>query len=113
MESKCVVCHEKTANHRCLQCHKPTCNSCAFKNELGVFCGRECGARYREYKQNAGSESSKGMGGLLVKIVILVLIIAAAWYAWSSGILPWGPAAEEGAGGGTGAGADTPVETAE
>lgn len=80
MESKCVVCHERPARHRCLQCHKPTCDTCAFKTENGVFCGRECSARYREYKQNARA-SKKSSGGLVRKLVIAVVVLAVAYFA--------------------------------
>ena len=78
MESKCVVCHEKAAQHRCVQCHKPVCDDCAFKTELGVFCGRECAAKNREYKQHAGPTARKKSG--LSKIIIVVIILIAAYF---------------------------------
>jgi hypothetical protein len=68
-----------------------------------VFCSRECNARYRDYKENAGTKSGGG-GGLLVKIIILVLIIAAAFLAWRQGLIPGVPA--------PGAPADAPAEDA-
>lgn len=76
MGSKCVVCHERPAAHRCIQCHKPTCDECAFKTEHGVFCGRECAAQYRDFRRAEGPRVRKSSP--VVKLIILVLAVLAA-----------------------------------
>jgi len=88
MESKCVVCHERPARHRCIQCHKPVCDECAFKTENGVFCGRECSGQYREFKKaNVGSRKSGGLGRKL--FILLIVIIATIAVAWKMDLINW------------------------
>jgi hypothetical protein len=73
---QCVVCHEKEAAHRCIQCHKPVCEECAFKDDQGAFCGRDCSAAYRSYKR-ADQRAAQASQPHTVRIVLLVLVIAA------------------------------------
>jgi len=83
MEAKCVVCHTRLAAFRCIQCHKPVCDECAFKDDNGAFCCRECAASYRSFKQAEARapvhRESKGGRGILLLIVILALAAFAVW----------------------------------
>ena len=78
MEHTCVVCHDQPAAFRCKQCHKPVCDECAFKDENGAFCRRECAANYRSFKQAQARTRPAKAGSLLKTIVILVLLAAVA-----------------------------------
>jgi hypothetical protein len=89
MESKCVVCHDKAAKFRCIQCHKPVCDDCAFKTEHGVFCGRECNASYREFKQAQGKTAGKrGLKGKLITIIVIAALAYALYWAYKNGMIP-------------------------
>ena len=78
MEHTCVVCHDQPAAFRCKQCHKPVCDECAFKDENGAFCRRECAANYRSFQQIQARTHPAKVGSLLKTIVILVLFAAVA-----------------------------------
>jgi len=68
-----VVCHDKEATHRCIQCHKPVCDDCSFKDDQGVFCGRDCAGAHRSYGE--ADARHKKSGGK--RVVLLILVIAA------------------------------------
>ena len=89
MEQNCVVCHLRESRFRCIQCHKPVCDECAFKTENGVFCGRNCAAAYRDFKQSQSARGRRASGGLVRKLLILIIIVAAAAaVAYKMGWLP-------------------------
>lgn len=78
MERMCVVCHDQVAAFRCKQCHKPMCDECAFKDENGAFCSRECAANYRSFKQAKARTPARKAGSLLRTVIILILLAAVA-----------------------------------
>jgi len=89
VERICVVCHDSPAAFHCIQCHRPVCDACAFKDENGAFCARECAAKYRSFRQaQARTSRRKRSGGLLTAIIVLVALAAAAVGAWKLGLLP-------------------------
>ena len=89
VERMCVVCQDNPAAFRCIQCHKPVCDACAFKDENGAFCTRECAAKYRSFRQaQAGTGRRKRSSGLSTLIIVLVALAAAAAGAWKLGLLP-------------------------
>lgn len=83
MERTCVVCHDRPAMFRCKQCHKPVCDDCAFKDENGAFCSRECSAGYRSFKQAEARAPTRRKGSpvrtLILLLVLLAIALAAAW----------------------------------
>ena len=84
MEAKCVVCHTRPAAFRCIQCHKPVCDECAFKDDNGAFCCRECAASYRAFKHAQARApveqgAKRGGRGILILVLILALAAFAAW----------------------------------
>jgi len=84
--STCVVCHEKEAAHRCVQCHKPVCDDCAFKDDQGVFCSRECSAARRSYDQaNQRASRAKGSRSVVVAVAVIALVIALLCLAYVKG----------------------------
>jgi len=88
MESICVVCHDRPAAFRCIQCHKPVCDDCAFKDDNGAFCSRECAANYRSFKRAQAASAPRRRGSLLkVLLVLLILAAIAAAVAWRLGFL--------------------------
>jgi hypothetical protein len=54
------------------------CDECAFKDENGAFCRRECAANYRSFKQAQARTRPAKAGSLLKAIVILILLAGAA-----------------------------------
>jgi uncharacterized membrane protein len=90
MASECVVCHKNDASLRCRQCHKWVCDSCAFKDDNGAFCGRECANKYRDFQksQTSGTEKAgKSMISSLIKkvfVLLLLLLLAAALYVFGA-----------------------------
>ena len=90
MEQMCVVCHDRPAAFRCIRCHKPVCDVCAFKDENGAFCSRECSASYRSYRQAQArtAVAARRRGGLLKLVIVLLIVAAAAYAAWKLGLLP-------------------------
>ena len=97
MEHMCVVCHDEPAAFRCKQCHKPVCDECAFKDENGAFCRRECAANYRSFKQHKALTRPAKAGSLLKTIVILIVLAAAAVAVFAYGAKKgwFGPEARE------------------
>ena len=97
MEHTCVVCHNQPAAFRCKQCHKPMCDECAFKDDNGAFCSRECAANYRSFKQAPPLEPRGKAGSLLKTVVILVLLaaVAVAVFAYGAKKGWFGPEAKE------------------
>ncbi len=88
MKAQCIVCHERPAAFLCVQCHKPVCDECAFKDENGVFCSRECAARYRSYKQTQRPPVRRRPGGMLKGVIVgIVMAVLAALAAWKLGYL--------------------------
>lgn len=88
MASKCVVCNERDATLRCRQCHKWVCDSCAFKNEDGAFCERECATKYRDFQkaQPDEEEEERGLIARLVrKIVVLLIVVVLAGILYAYG----------------------------
>ncbi len=88
MESMCIICHDQPAAFRCIQCHKPVCDGCAFKDEHGAFCSRECAANYRAFYQAQARKSARRTGLIKTLIVLIVLGMLAAVVAWKAGLLP-------------------------
>jgi hypothetical protein len=89
MASYCVVCHDRPADHRCRQCHKLVCDECAFKDDNGVFCCRDCAAAFRSYKQAAERVRPAGTGAAqklvnLTVTLVLLAVIAAAVYVYGA-----------------------------
>jgi hypothetical protein len=90
--SVCGVCHEKEVDHRCIQCHKPVCDDDAFKDDQGIFCGRECSAQYRSYDQadaRVARARSHGLGNILIVLVIIAAIV------YLARLKEWGPLAKQ------------------
>jgi len=88
MEAMCVVCHDQPAAFRCVQCHKPVCDECAFKDDNGAFCSRECAANYRSFKRAETASARRRSGGLLKTLIILLVLAAVALVvAWRQGVL--------------------------
>ena len=87
MDSTCVVCHDRVAQFRCLQCHKPVCDECAFKTDMGAFCGRNCAAQYRDYRKDGGAVTKEKKGSLIKTLILLIILAAgvfavAYWRGW-------------------------------
>ncbi|MFP4176867.1 MAG: hypothetical protein ACOCR1_05050 [Planctomycetota bacterium] len=90
VEAQCVVCHNNKADFRCIECHKPVCDECAFKDTNGVFCTRDCAAKYDSYRKHQPAESTKGSGvmsGLIRKIAFLIVLALAAMGVYVYGAL--------------------------
>jgi len=80
---ECVKCHVREATKNCFQCHKAVCDTCSFTDENGVFCGRTCAAKYREFNDNYQRKERKaGVGALgrLIGLVIIAVVILGALY---------------------------------
>ena len=89
MEQMCVVCHDNPSAFLCIQCHKPVCDDCAFKDENGAFCSRDCAANYRSFRQaEARTATCCRIGGLTKLIIVLLVLAAAAVAAWKLDLLP-------------------------
>ena len=74
MERQCVICHDRQADHQCRQCHKKVCDVCAFKDDAGVFCSRDCAATFRSFMQDKTGAPAKG-GGFVKRLVRLIVIL--------------------------------------
>ena len=75
----CIVHHDRPAVARCGRCHKPICAECVVSTADGKFCSRECAAKTADFRAAKGKFGKPGrkIGGLIRKIVILVIVIFA------------------------------------
>ena len=89
MEKMCVVCHNREMAFRCIQCHKPVCDECAFKDDNGGFCSRECAAKYRAYREaSTRLEVARPKGSLAKSLIILLILVGVILFAaWKLGLL--------------------------
>jgi len=79
MERQCVICHDRPADHQCRQCHKLVCDECAFKDDNGVFCCRDCAATFKSFKEDGAGAKAARKGGpvkSLVKLIVILVVLA-------------------------------------
>ena len=81
---ECIRCHVREATKNCYQCHKAMCDTCSFTDENGTFCGRECAAKYREFRDHSKEDKRRvGVGpvGKLIGLIIIAAVVLGALYA--------------------------------
>ena len=75
----CITHHDRSAAARCGRCHKPICEECVISTSDGKFCTRVCAEKAADFRAASGKMKQKKnvLGGLVKKIVWLVILIAA------------------------------------
>ncbi|HOX40392.1 MAG TPA: B-box zinc finger protein [Candidatus Brocadiia bacterium] len=91
----CAKHPQAAATHRCRNCGAWLCRECKFVDGNGVFCSAACSTEY--IKNHSRSEAVGGQGrvmksgGRLGRLVLLAILIAAAYFALKHfGLLPEG-----------------------
>lgn len=82
MAKTCINHREAPATVHCFQCHKPLCQQCVMVQPHGSFCSSTCSLTYKEMKaQLAGQKKKGGVGGFLVKLILIVVIVLGGIHA--------------------------------
>ena len=76
-EKFCINHPDVPAEIICRQCHKPICKDCVKSDAGGQFCSFQCSENYKDFQARQGGETKK-KGGVLGKIIILIILLAVA-----------------------------------
>ena len=74
----CAVHEHDIAVSSCRQCSKELCKSCVMVTPSGTFCSSECSVLHRELKSQGGA-GAKSSGGALKGVLVLLLLLGAAY----------------------------------
>ncbi len=82
--SVCPKHPDNAAVCRCLACFKPICHECVNYVNNETFCSPTCAENHIRSSADLARFKSKQKSGVLKKVIILAVLAALAWVAWSN-----------------------------
>lgn len=68
---------------RCTSCMKPVCQECVVSVNSDSFCSETCAENHIRTSANISRFKNKQKSGVMKKVIILAIIAAIAWFAWT------------------------------